>query len=258
MDYNFHTHTARCGHATGEDEEYILRAIACGVKDMGFSDHFPLSFADGHESGFRVPIAQVGDYVSSLTALRETYKDRINLHIGFEMEYYPSRFDEMIASALEYGAEYLLLGQHLIGEEWPNGFYVLNPNESPAQLVEYTDCVVAGIESGRFTYVAHPDLCRYVDDDPDFYNQQALRICKASLAHDVPLEINLLGIRNQRSYPRADFWAVAGQVGCPVTFGFDAHTPEHAFDEASIPAAVELVRRFNLNYIGKPKLIPLK
>ena len=117
MDYNFHTHTVRCNHASGTDEEYILRALSCGIRDMGFSEHIPLSFSDGHESYYRVPIRQVDEYVSSLSALREKYKGQIDLHIGFEMEVYPSRFDEMVASARTYGAEYLLLGQHYIGEE---------------------------------------------------------------------------------------------------------------------------------------------
>ena len=257
MDYNFHTHTARCGHATGEDEAYVLRAIECGIRDMGFSEHMPLAFPDGHESYYRVPKAQVGDYRNSLRALREKYKDKINLHIGFEMEVYPSRFDEMIAAAREYGAEYLLLGQHYIGEEWPNGFYPLMPSDDPAQLTEYTDCVVMGIESGLFTYVAHPDLFNYTGSDTQFYQQQALRICNASLKHNVPLEINLLGIRSKRTYPADAFWAVAGRVGCPVTFGFDSHRPEDAYDEASIAVAEDMVARFGLNYIGKPKLISL-
>ena len=30
MDYNYHTHTSRCGHATGSDEEYVKRAIEQG------------------------------------------------------------------------------------------------------------------------------------------------------------------------------------------------------------------------------------
>lgn len=258
MDYNYHTHTARCGHASGGDEEYILRAISCSIRDMGFSDHMPLSFADGHESGFRVPIAQVGDYMASLSALREKYKDKINLRIGFEMEVYPSRFDEMVASAREYGAEYLLLGQHMIGEEWPDGFYVIKGSEDPAQLMEYTDCVVMGIESGLFTYVAHPDLFCYTGNDHAFYEEQVLRICNAALAHNVPLEINLLGIRGKRHYPQDKFWAIAGQAGCPVTFGFDSHKPEDAYDEASIAVAKDMVRRFGLNYIGRPTLVPLK
>lgn len=260
MTYNYHTHTARCNHATGTDEEYILRAISCGVKDMGFSEHIPLRIGDGHKSTYRVPAHLVEDYMTSLSALREKYKDQINLHIGFEMEYYPTHFDEMVALARRCGAEYLLLGQHFTCAhgEWPEAFSVTKGSEDPGLLTEYTDHVVAGIESGLFTYVAHPDIFLYTGTDRDFYTQQVLRICEASLTHNVPLEINLLGIRSKRCYPQDAFWAIAGQVGCPVTFGFDAHKAEHAYDEASLPVAEELVRKFNLNYIGKPELVLLK
>ena len=38
---NWHTHTYRCGHAIGTEEEYVLAAIKAGVKRLGFSDHCP-------------------------------------------------------------------------------------------------------------------------------------------------------------------------------------------------------------------------
>ena len=256
MDYNYHTHTARCGHASGEDEEYVLRAISCGVRHMGFSDHMPLSFADGHESYFRVPIARTEDYFASVRRLADKYRDQITIHAGFEMEYYPSRFEEMTALARSYGADYLICGQNYIGEEWPNGTYVAFANYSPAHLEEYADCVVAAIRSGVFTYVAHPDLFRYTGD-PAHYEAQARRICEASLEHNVPLELNLLGIRAGRHYPEERFWVIAGQTGCPVTFGFDAHSPEDAYDEASLTVARRMVADHGLNYIGRPTLVLL-
>ena len=40
-DYNYHTHTYRCGHARGKDEDYALAAIEAGYKVLGFSDHGP-------------------------------------------------------------------------------------------------------------------------------------------------------------------------------------------------------------------------
>ena len=42
MTENYHTHTARCRHATGTEEEYVLAAIDRGLKILGFSDHTPL------------------------------------------------------------------------------------------------------------------------------------------------------------------------------------------------------------------------
>ena len=96
MNYNFHTHTYRCRHASGTEEEYVLRAIEGGIRYMGFSDHAPLQFADGHESTFRVPVGQLQDYFDTIGALRDKYRDQIDIRIGFEMEYYPTMFEDML------------------------------------------------------------------------------------------------------------------------------------------------------------------
>ena len=72
---------------------------------------------------------------------------------------------------------------------------------------------------------------------------------------DIPVELNFLGIRDNRHYPNELFWQVAGEVGCPDVFGFDAHNPLSAFDNQSFARANELVNKFNLNYIGKPDII---
>ena len=160
MRYNYHTHTARCGHASGTEEEYILRAIEGGITHMGFSDHLPARFPNGSQSGYRIPMEQARDYMDTLYALREKYKDQIQLHIGFEMEYYPSFFPAMLNTARELGAEYLLLGQHFTGDEYPydNNFYVVLPTDDPALLDEYVTNVLTAMDTGLFTYVAHPDL----------------------------------------------------------------------------------------------------
>ena len=38
MKTNYHTHTTRCVHATGSDEDYVLSAIKGGYQELGFSD----------------------------------------------------------------------------------------------------------------------------------------------------------------------------------------------------------------------------
>ena len=37
MKTNYHTHTTRCMHATGDDEDYVLSAIKGGYRILGFS-----------------------------------------------------------------------------------------------------------------------------------------------------------------------------------------------------------------------------
>ena len=77
MNYNYHTHTYRCGHATGNEEEYILFAIENGIKYMGFADHFPLKFSDGVEFDFRVPQARAVEYCETIKALAENTRTKL-------------------------------------------------------------------------------------------------------------------------------------------------------------------------------------
>ena len=253
MIYNYHTHTFRCHHASGICEEYILNSIKNGIKYLGFSDHAAYKFPDGFESGYRVFTDDAEDYVNDLKALREKYKDDIEISIGFEMEYYPAHFNDMLDYAKKIGIEYLILGEHFIYDEHPSGVYSGDVTDNAEYLREYVYEVVEGIKSGVFTYVAHPDLFNYIGDD-EIYAEEMRKICVASREHNVPLEINFLGIRGNRHYPNKLLWKIAAEEKSPVTFGMDAHEAVHTFDSESLEKAKQMVDKYGLRYIGKPEL----
>ncbi len=244
---NYHTHTFRCSHADGTDEEYILKAIEGGIKIMGFSDHAPAILYDGYRLSWRVQPEAAPEYFDTLKALREKYKDKIEIHIGFEMEYYPDLFDKMYSYVKELGAEYLILGQHYY-DELGGVPHSIVPCDSADSLIAYTDSIIKGMKTGKFIYIAHPDMFNFTGDD-ELYEAQARRICQASKDYDIPLELNLLGIHDKRNYPNRAFLKVAGEVGCKMIFGFDAHSPWRAYDAASIEKAEDLVKKYNLNLI---------
>lgn len=253
MDYNFHTHTYRCNHAEGAEREYIEAAIAVGIKEMGFSDHAPwIDPTLGTEREYVVRYAEVENYISTVRALREEYRDRITIHLGFEAEHLIVDPDEMRS----FGAEYLILGQHFV--RGTDGRYAHVSLPKYAHLIAtYVDSVVAGIRSGYYTYVAHPDVFNPAEVDPLVYQKEMMRICEASAETGVPLELNFLGIRQGRYYPTEAFWRMVGETKAPVTFGLDAHLPPHAADTESLPRALSLVEKYGLNYIGKPRLVSL-
>lgn len=245
---NYHTHTYRCHHAIGSDEEYILSAINNGIKILGFSDHAPFVFPDGTESGYRIESSEAESYFDNIKVLREKYKDKIEIHIGFEMEYYPRYFNEMLKYVEDLGAEYLILGQHFIGNEYPNGKYVGLDTHSDADLKEFVDCVIAGIKSKKFLYVAHPDVFKF-DTKSDVYKTEMKRLCRASKRYGVPLEINFLGIRDNRYYPNDDFWKIAGEVGVNAVFGVDAHTPQSFEIGSALSVAESIAQKNNIKVV---------
>ena len=138
MEYNYHTHTYRCGHAEGTAEEYVQTAIKNGIKHMGFSDHIPLRFSDGVESSYRVPACEGESYCEEIRALGKKYKDKIDIKVGFESEYYPELFDEMLENAVKWGAEYLILGQHYIFPENEGARHTVKESDSEKELEAYT------------------------------------------------------------------------------------------------------------------------
>ena len=252
MDYNLHTHTFRCSHAEGTEREYVEKAIESGIKLMGFSDHFPWKNNDGTEHFYRVPMAEAEDYTETIKALREEYKEKIEILIGFEIEYIPGQFEDMVKYAQSLGCEYLILGQHFVFADDDQLWSSFETHEERA-LKEYVNCVTAGIKSGVITYVAHPDMINFVGDEKIYYNEMK-KICEVSKEYNVPLEINFVGVRLKRNYPNEKFWKIAGEVGCDVVFGFDAHDTEAAGDLASVEIAMEYVEKYNLNLLERPTI----
>lgn len=240
---NYHTHTVRCGHASGTDREYVEAAIEGGLKTLGFSDHIPMPFPDGHDSRFRVPSALLEDYVQSVLSLREEYKDRIDIRLGFEAEYYPDLFEDMLEMLSAFPMDYLLLGQHF--NDSLETVYNGRPQSDPHALSVYADRVISGMETGCFTYVAHPDLFRYTGPE-QVYRQEMGRICRSAAMLDIPLEINLLGMRENRHYPDDVFWSVAAEHRCRAILGCDAHRPGDTAHPEQVNAALAYAARFGL------------
>ena len=92
----------------------------------------------------------------------------------------------------------------------------------------------------------------------EFVGPYAKAVMDAARERNIPLEINFLGIREDRWYPCDRFWKIAGEESAPVTFGFDSHANEAAYDGASLARAEELVKTYGLNYIGKPEPVLLQ
>jgi len=250
---NYHTHTTRCNHAVGADEDYIKAALAADYKILGFSDHAPCLFSDGSQSWYHVQLADLADYMDSIRALREKYRDRLQIHVGFEMEYYPLYFKDSLARLKEAGAEYLILGQHAIENEVPGGKFSTLGYSDPEDLKTYVREVCEALKTGVYSYLAHPEVFKF-DGETEQYLELMRPICVTARETGTPLEINFLGIRDHRAYPVEAFWKMAGEEHCDVVFGSDAHDPDHVLDSYSLPIAEEWVRKYDLRLLNEVEL----
>ena len=223
MKANYHTHTTRCQHALGTEREYVEAAIRGGLSVLGFSDHVPYPFLDGHRSHMRMSLEGTKDYFRTLLDLKEEFKDQIEIRIGFEAEYDPEGFHRLKAFLDDFPCDYLIEGQHFLDVEHER-IYCGMQDDGEDLLRAYADRVMAGMESGQFLYLAHPDL-------PDFrgkeevYDRIMRPVCRTARKTGTPLEINLLGMKGRRAYPHASFFTMAAEEGCMAILGVDAHEP---------------------------------
>ena len=83
----FHIHTWRCGHAGDEREDaYIRTAMYLGAKQITFTDHAPFP---GDSFRGRMKMADLPEYIKTLSELKAKYQGKIEVRIGLEAEYLP-------------------------------------------------------------------------------------------------------------------------------------------------------------------------
>ena len=223
---NYHTHTWRCRHADGTEREYVEKAISSGLKILGFSDHSPCIYPDGYTAIYKMLPGQLEDYVDTVLRLRDEYRDQIEIHLGLEAEYFPGLWEDFLRLIEPYPIEYLLLGQHFLDNEYDTGIYCGARSGSEDRLHQYCIQSMAGLETGRFLYFAHPDLFYFTGED-GIYEREMTALCRFCRDRNIPLEMNLLGVRETRNYPRPLFWEIAAREKNTVILGSDAHRPDH-------------------------------
>ena len=250
---NYHTHTPRCTHAEGTEEEYVIAGIERGLKLLGFADHAPYPFAGGCYSHIRMRPEELKGYAQSVLDLRQKYAGQVQMPLGVEIEYFPQFWDEQLSMLRDAGVEYLLLGQHW-SDYCEGGFYNGRPTDGEDLLAAYCHSVRQAMQTGVLTYIAHPDLLNFVGDEK-VYERHMRALCREAKGCGIPLEINLLGIRSGRHYPNRRFWELAAEEACKVVLGCDAHTPQGLLDIAPEKLARDLVRELGLELV---ETVPLQ
>ncbi|MBA2479951.1 MAG: histidinol-phosphatase [Planctomycetes bacterium] len=230
---NYHTHTYRCGHATGDAPEYARIAAAGGCRILGFSDHTPLP--DGRWPDWRMRLGQLDEYEAAVARARAEQPD-LTVLLGMECEYAPEfrafYEDELFGRR---GYDYLIGACHLteLDGAWIGSF---DRTCTPQALAAYAATCTKTMEAGLFSFIAHPDLFGCCNPVWTADTAACARdICAASVSTGVPLEINGLGFRKtwldtpeglRPPYPWTPFWQVAAEHGVRVVLNSDAHHPQ--------------------------------
>lgn len=246
MKINLHTHTFHCRHAVGKVEDYCREAEKAGISILGFSDHGPFPDAEYHPD--RMFYREMPDYVREIEEAKRKFPE-ITLLKALEMDYRPCLGKAFYEDEYfgKFGLDYLIGGAHYIPAA--GGLSARSPgfmSPMPEELVKgFMKSAVDTMETGLIEYLTHPDIVAmscpvWTPNLKSIFRE----VIDASIALDIPLEINAYGMRKppietpsgkRQPYPWHPFWEMAAEANVKAVIGTDAHRPEDVwgnYDEA--------------------------
>lgn len=259
QNFNYHSHTYRCGHAEMDtsDEEYVKEYIKIGFKKIAFTDHCPEKNRIDKRPNMRMDYSEKDEYLRSVKNLKEKYKDKIEIKTGYEVEYLPGEEENL--RELKEETDIIVLGQHFVYDEEKNLKTFHDDDMTDEEILRYADYIERAMEIGLSDIIAHPDL--YMLSRESFGKVEemvARKICEASEKYNIPLEINLsrigkytyrkndnLSFKEKKEelekveYPCKEFWKIASEYNIKVLYGIDTHF------RISISRSKELIKLAN-------------
>ncbi|MEA2072677.1 MAG: histidinol-phosphatase [Campylobacterota bacterium] len=222
---DLHNHTPLCNHAEGTIQEYVQSAIEQGTKVFGFSDHAPMDF----DPKYRMKFEEMSEYESDVLKAKEAYKDKIEILLGYEVDYLKGHMDKKVLNA---DVDYLIGSVHFLeGWGFDNPEFIGKWEEQDIDEIwqKYFDTIEEMAASELFDIVGHFDLIKVFKFMPkgDIL-EMAEKALQAIKKAGMVLELNVAGYRKdvQEAYPSRRLLQRAFELGIPITFASDAHKPE--------------------------------
>lgn len=239
IDTDYHMHTKRCGHATGEVAEYVAEARRKGLAEIGFSDHLP--FVTHRDPRYTMDVSELADYQRDIERARDGAKG-LAVKIGIEADYMEGKEAEIGRLLAAYPYDFVIGSVHFIKkwafddprekEKWENA-------DVDAVYRRYYGLLQEAARSKLYDIMGHVDLVkkfghRSGEDLSDLVADTA----RAFKESGVAVEINTSGLRKpvKEIYPELSLLKIYRRHGVPIVFGSDAHAPGDVgadFDKAA-------------------------
>ena len=223
---DLHNHTTRCNHAEGTVDEYVQRAIELGIDIYGFSEHAPMDF----DPKYRLAIEEIQAYTTDILRAKETYKNDIQILLGYEVDWLQGHMREDILAA---DVDYLIGSVHFI-DKWSfdNPEFIGGWKDKDIDEIwkAYFEASEAMAKSGKFDVVGHLDLIKVFKFMPkQDVRVLAKNVLKAIKKSNMVMEVNTAGLRKpvEEIYPSPALLEEAYALDIPITFSSDAHAIEH-------------------------------
>jgi histidinol-phosphatase (PHP family) len=228
MDYHIHTkYSCDCKESM---EAMARAAVAAGIRQIGFNDHFdPIPFDYCH--GYFQP----DEWWEALNDCRELFADTLSIQAGVEIGE-PHRFPEETADLLaRYQWDYVLGSLHWVGDHIVFGdrYFERTPDEAYCHYFREMQVMAA---EGDFDILAHMDVVKrygydkYGEFDPSLYEAEIRAVLKIAAERELAVEVNTSTLRRpvgETSPGTLILRWFHEEGGRHVTLGSDAHHVEH-------------------------------
>lgn len=233
---DFHMHSSHSGDGNTPMEEMIRQALKAGLTHICFTEHQDFDYPPSPDLPPDYFLLDTDAYRHEFTALREQYKDRIQIGFGVELGLQPhltAKLQQYVASG---PFDFVIASSHICNGQDPYypAFY-----EGRTQQEAYREYFVSILENIRafrdFDVYGHLDyIVRYgPSKDQDYtyetYTDILDEILRLLIRQGKGLEINTGGLRcglreaNPCISILKRYRSLGGEI---VTVGSDAHTPK--------------------------------
>ena len=218
--------------------EYIDRAIAKGIGEIGLTDHLYLYFLDPalREPGWAMPEEMFEAHHSEMVDLRARYGTKINVRISVEADFVSGQETRLRSILDRFDFDYVLGGVHFV-----DGWLIDDPatrhryDEEPVSAIyrRYYANLQLAIVSGAFDLIAHFDLPKKFGHRPEMsVDDLVLETLDLAAERNVAIEVSSAGLRKpaREIYPSATILEQMKRRNIPIALGSDAHDPADVAD----------------------------
>ncbi|KIW81170.1 hypothetical protein Z517_04194 [Fonsecaea pedrosoi CBS 271.37] len=264
MPFSHHSHSGQfcADHARDSLEEVIQTAISKNMSIFALTEHMPRHEQDrypGETNTLEMHFANEAAYIAEALRLRQKYKDRIGLPLGFEGEWIRPESEELIKQSLDKHPYDFFVGSvhhvHMIPIDYDGSMYRdarLKAGGTDERLFEdYFDAQFDMLRALRPPVVGHFDLIRLKSDDPNqsFKDMMGVwtrisRNLDCIAGYGGILEINSSALRKglDEPYPKAEICQAALERGIRFCLSDDSHGVDQvAHSYAGVLAFLEKV-----------------
>lgn len=234
---DYHIHTKLCNHASGEVEEYCQHAVRIGLKEIGFSDHFPVN----KQPEYSIDIKQITmreDELETYFQMIPEHYDGLIVKKGFEVDYFPGEnlfFNKY--KNIWNSVDYIIGSVHFIDEcsiDQKEYIEYLTADGIERTWSKYFNIIKEMIvhQSESIDIIGHFDLPkRILGEMPESLFDQIEEMINLIKEKDLVIEVNTSGWDKDKivkePYPSESILKRLKAHDVEITIGSDAHKPEN-------------------------------